>query len=298
MKLSSVSIYSSVLINSLVIHNELWTLQPLSYLFTDQTGGNIEGSNPIVKLVSSKVGSSEVTESFIKGEIRKNAVDKYSRFSAFHAIPYALAPIGELRFKKPVPYGPSYGNANDPFDATNPSNDKSCPQEATDNFIHKESREEDCLTLSVYTPKLSFNSGNDTLLPVLFWIHGGFFEHGSGMYYHYGPDRFMKDGDMVMVSINYRLGVLGFLSLANPELPGNMGLWDQRLALDWVKYYITFFGGNPDMVTIMGESAGSWSVAYHVLSPQSHGLFHRAIAQSGTPMSTSCHDLPGAKAKK
>ena len=271
----------------------------MSYLFAAQTSDNVNDANPIVKLPSRGYCG---PDSFIKGEIRRNALDRNSRFSAFHAIPYAFPPIGPMRFRKPYPYSPSYGLETNPFDATNPSNIKACPQKATDFSIHKESKDEDCLYLSVYTPKLSFNSVNDTLFPVLFWIHGGFFEHGGGMYYAYGPDRFMKDGDIVMVSINYRLGLLGFMTLGNEYIPGNMGLWDQRLALEWVKQNIDAFGGNPDMVTIMGESGGSSSVIFQLLNEKMHhtnrDLFHRVIAQSGTSLSPACHELPEERAKK
>ena len=88
-----------------------------------------------------------------------------------------------------------------------------------------------------------------------------------------------------MVSINYRLGMLGFLSLADTNLPGNMGLLDQVMALKWVQTNIKEFGGDPDRVTIMGESAGSWSAFYHMVSPLSKGLFQQVIGQSGTVMS-------------
>ena len=88
-----------------------------------------------------------------------------------------------------------------------------------------------------------------------------------------------------MVSINYRLGLLGFLSFANEKLPGNMGLLDQVMALEWVQRNIKEFGGNPSRVTIMGESAGSWSVFYHMMSPRSTNLFHQVIGQSGSVVS-------------
>ena len=266
-----------------------WTLYFLSYIiFVAQTNGNFEDPSPIVQLTN---------ESYIKGEVKKNALNESSSYFAFHAIPYAEPPIGTLRFKKPIAYNQSYGNQTNPFDASNAFKQKLCPQLAQDNFIHKDSRDEDCLHLSVYSPKVSL-SETDTLFPVVVWIHGGSFEHGSGMYPYHGPERFMKDEDIVMVSINYRLGLLGFMSLGNPELPGNTGLWDQMCALTWVKNNIKAFGGNPDMVTLMGESAGSWSVMFQLLSPQSRDLFHRVIAQSGTPMSPSYHEYPEAKAKK
>ncbi|GLG95970.1 Carboxylic ester hydrolase [Gryllus bimaculatus] len=124
-------------------------------------------------------------------------------------------------------------------------------------------------------------SGQNTLLkPVMVWIHGGGFTHGSGNPDIYGPD-YLVDRDVVLVTINYRVGVLGFLSLDNKAVPGNMGLKDQVAALHWVKENIASFGGDPNNVTIFGESAGGASVHYLMLSPLSKGLFHKVIAQSG-----------------
>ena len=108
----------------------------------------------------------------------------------------------------------------------------------------------------------------------------------------------MKGNDIVMVSMNYRLGLLGFLSLGNSEVAGNMGLLDQVMALKWVKDNIKAFVGNPNMITITGQSVGSWSVMYHMLSPLSKGLFHRVIAQSGTPTSFAYHEYTVGEAKR
>ena len=229
----------------------------------------------------------------IRGELKTNTLFSDSDYYAFHAVPYADPPIGTLRFKLPEPYSKSYGNSTHPYDASNPYVKKVCPQLKEGNFIDEESMDEDCLHLSVYRPA----SVNDSL-PVLVWIHGGHFEYGSGMHQFFGPQRFMKDKDIIMVSINYRLGALGFLSLGNPELPGNAGFWDQVWALKWVQSNIEGFGGDPNMVTIMGEDAGSWSVMYQLLSPQSAGLFKRVISQSGTPMSPAYHEYSEEKAKR
>ena len=115
------------------------------------------------------------------------------------------------------------------------------------------------------------------------WIHGGGFQLGAGTTEFYGPD-ILIDEDVVIVSINYRLGVLGFLSTGDDVIPGNMGMWDQVLALKWVQKNIKAFGGDPDNVTIFGESAGGMSVSYLLLSPAASGLFHKAIVQSGPPI--------------
>uniref|UniRef100_A0A1B6CDB8 Carboxylic ester hydrolase n=1 Tax=Clastoptera arizonana TaxID=38151 RepID=A0A1B6CDB8_9HEMI len=141
--------------------------------------------------------------------------------------------------------------------------------------------EEDCLYLNVFTKQLSTQSAD--LKPVLFYIHAGGFTGGSGDREVYGPDYLIEE-DVVLVTINYRLGALGFLSLENSKLPGNAGLKDQVLALEWVQRNIVCFGGDPSKVTLMGISAGAASVEYHLLSPLSKGLFHAAILQSGSVM--------------
>jgi len=233
-----------------------------------------------------------LTLGWVEGEFRTNVLYPDSPYFAFHAIPYANPPLEELRFQLPRPYDKGYGTPEDPYLYNNSYiNNKICPQ-VKNQFTKVDREDEDCLHLSVYSPDIH----SDTLRPVLVWIHGGDFESGSGMHRHFGPERFMKDGDIVMVSINYRLGTLGFLSLGTEELPGNAGLWDQVEALKWIKANIDSFGGNPGNVTIMGESAGSWSVMYQLLSPKSAGLFQRVISQSGTPMSPAYHEYAEDKA--
>lgn len=140
--------------------------------------------------------------------------------------------------------------------------------------------EEDCLTVNVYTPL----EKTDKLLPVMVFIHGGGFRDGSGSPFIYGPKYLVKHG-VILVTFNYRLEVLGFLCLGIKEAPGNVGLKDQVEALRWVKRNIRAFGGDPDNVTLFGESAGSAAVVYHLVSPMSKGLFNKAIMQSGSAMS-------------
>ena len=117
---------------------------------------------------------------------------------------------------------------------------------------------------------------------VMIWIHGGGFTVGSAIFYR--PSELVTENDVIVVVIQYRLGVLGFLSSGDDVAPGNYGLMDQTLAIRWVKDNIRAFGGDPDSMTIFGESAGAASVGYQVLSPMSRGLFSRAILQSGTPL--------------
>ncbi|KAJ1529202.1 hypothetical protein ONE63_006006 [Megalurothrips usitatus] len=143
---------------------------------------------------------------------------------------------------------------------------------------------EDCLYLNVYTPQASRRSTElpaAELRPVAVFIHGGGFIAGNGDASLYGADYLVELG-VVVVTLNYRLGVFGFLSTNTSEAPGNAGLKDQVLALRWVRDNIRAFGGDPNSVTLYGESAGSASVAYHMMSPMSRGLFHRAILASST----------------
>ncbi|KAG4071521.1 hypothetical protein HA402_011675 [Bradysia odoriphaga] len=132
--------------------------------------------------------------------------------------------------------------------------------------------EENCLQLQVFTPSLSNN------LPVAVYFHGGGFSIGTSNVLQ--PQYFM-DENVVLVLVNYRLGPFGFLSMQDELIPGNNGLKDQNIALKWVQQNIANFGGNTDRVTLFGNSAGAASVSFHILSPQSAGLFHAAILQSG-----------------
>ncbi|KAJ8963468.1 hypothetical protein NQ318_018951 [Aromia moschata] len=188
------------------------------------------------------------------------------KFYCYLGIPYAKPPVGELRFKAPLPPDPWDGVR----DATKDGNRCYSIDECTG--IAQGS--EDCLFLNVFScqkPK-----------PVLVWIHGGGFIAGTGNSPYCGPE-FLLTEHVVLVAMNYRLGALGFLCLEDTslEVPGNAALKDQTLALKWVQENIANFGGDPNNVTIFGESAGSASVHLHVLSQASKGLFHKAILQSG-----------------
>ncbi|XP_057380572.1 carboxylic ester hydrolase-like [Daphnia carinata] len=198
------------------------------------------------------------------------------KFNAFRGIPYAQPPVGDLRFRDPIPAKPWTAIL---LDATKEG--PACIQ--ADLTTKALAGQEDCLVLNVYTR--SVGSSNN-LLPVMVWIHGGGFTTGSGNAESdlYGPD-YILDRDIVFVTMNYRLAAFGFLSTEDEEAPGNYGLLDQSMALRWVRDHIRNFGGDADSITIFGESAGGASVEYQVLSPHSKGLFHRAIAQSG---STRC----------
>lgn len=140
---------------------------------------------------------------------------------------------------------------------------------------------EDCLYLNVYTPTVK----PDKPLPVMFWIHGGAFVGGSGNDDLYGP-QFLVNKGVVLVTINYRLEVLGFLCLNTDDVPGNAGMKDQVAALKWVNKNIVNFGGDPNNITVFGENAGGVSTSYHCISPMSKGLFKKAIVMSGV---SNCH---------
>ncbi|XP_077494287.1 acetylcholinesterase-like [Amblyomma americanum] len=193
-----------------------------------------------------------------------------STIEEYRGIPYAQPPVGKLRFKPPVPAKEWKGT----LDAT--SRRSGCPQPLEGlPFTGDVKYGEDCLHLNVWTRKGNRNA------PVLVWIYGGGFTYGSASYDNYTGVVIAAKTGFVVASMNYRVGVLGFLNAGSPEAPGNMGLLDQYLALKWIKNNIAHFGGDPSRVALFGESAGAISVHAHMLSPVSKGLFQRAIAMSG-----------------
>ncbi|CAG9839705.1 unnamed protein product [Diabrotica balteata] len=204
----------------------------------------------------------------IRGHILQSADGK--DFYAFQDIPYAEPPVGKNRLQPSKPHGPWEGILN------TTENKYVCPQPIGTNS------NEDCLVLSVYTP---VKPSSGTSLPVFFWIPGGAFMVGSGQISSYNP-RFLIDYDIIVVTINYRLGALGFLTTLDETIPGNLGLKDQLLALKWVHDHIHQFGGDPHKVTVGGESAGGMSAGFHLLSRASKGLFRGIVQQSGSSISS------------
>ncbi|MHA2391424.1 MAG: carboxylesterase/lipase family protein [Promethearchaeota archaeon] len=205
-------------------------------------------------------------------ETKAGKIEGYSKdgVEIFKGIPYAEPPIGELRFSPPLPkkpwdnvletkeYGPfafqGYTMLEEYFGKLQPES-------------------EDCLFLNVWTPGL-----DNKKRPVMFWIHGGAFIMGSGGDPMYDGSVLAKRGDVVVVTINYRLGLFGYSYI--PGVTANVGQMDQILALKWVKDNIELFGGDPESVTIFGESAGGYAVLTLSAMPAAKGLFHRVIAQS------------------
>jgi para-nitrobenzyl esterase len=204
----------------------------------------------------------------------------------FLGVPFARAPAGPLRFKPPRPPQPWTG-VRDAFDFG-----PSCPQ-LEDPFepSSRRTKSEDCLHVNVWTP-----AADDAKRPVMVWIHGGGFINGGTADPMYDGTTFVQNGNVVFVSFNYRVGVLGWLYLGHidPNYPdsGNAGLLDQVAGLRWVQDNIAHFGGDPGNVTIMGESAGAGSVTTLMATPAAKGLFHKVIAQSGSP--SFCRDVPTA----
>lgn len=204
---------------------------------------------------------------------------KDSEFYGFRGIRYAKAPVNDLRFKDPVAVerwdGVLDGSKDGPM----------CPQPGKEEAEYSE----DCLRLNVYVKKVPYcgnytSSSEDcsvTKKPVLLYIPGGGYYVGSGVSSDYGGPYYLMEHDIILVTINYRLGLLGYLNLGTKEYPGNAGFKDQVLALRFVRDNIAAFGGDPNRITLIGNSAGSFSVAMHLVSPMSRGLFHQGILGSG-----------------
>ncbi len=242
----------------------------------DDSGAPDDGglpSDPVVLLDSGAV------RGLIDGNVR-----------VFHGIPYAAPPVGSNRWKPPIPVTPW----QETFDATEPG--ERCPQ--ADPMFGMATGREDCLTLTVWSPYPL----PPEPLPVLVWIHGGAYLLGTGHDDQYDGYQLAGANQMILVSMNYRLGALGFL--AHPALSnepagqptsGNYGMLDQQFALRWVQENIAAFGGDPHNITLFGHSAGAMSIMGHLLSGQSTGLFHRAILQSGVLTSKMLEPLSAAE---
>lgn len=232
----------------------------------------------ILALVLTPLALAEVPILTVTGGEVSGVIDDGVR--AYKGIPFAAPPVGELRWRAPQPVTPWKGvRDGSEFSAA-------CPQPAYPAASFYKSPtvtlNEDCLYLNVWTDAQKANEKR----PVMVWIHGGALTRGSGSTPTYNGANLAKKG-VVLVTVNYRLGPLGYL--AHPELTeessqgssGNYGVLDQVAALRWVNRNIEAFGGDPENVTIFGESAGSWSVHALLATPLSKGLVHRAIGQSG-----------------
>lgn len=223
-------------------------------------------------------GEGNLTESMVGTRYGRIKGDTTDDVSVWKGIPYAQAPIGPLRFRPPEPPEP-WGGV---YDATKFGPAPLQPIDQMTGFLDNRHMEmsEDCLYLNIWSP-----AADDKRRPVLVWMHGGAYLNGSGASSAYNGTAFATNGDVVVVTINYRLGVMGFLHLdemdGTYQMSGNCGILDQVAALKWVRENIAAFGGDPNRVTIFGESAGAMSVGILLGIPSAKGLFHQAILQSG-----------------
>ncbi|KAK6185983.1 hypothetical protein SNE40_008105 [Patella caerulea] len=215
------------------------------------------------RTVNSSVG-------IIVGDVQSIAVGPTSEaITTFLGIPYAEPPTGNRRFRKPV----KKEKFNNTFSAL--TFGASCPQYSS--YYTPDKMDEDCLFLNIYSPD---TTGSAAKVPVMVWIHGGGFRIGDGK--AYGGEKLAAYGQVVVVTLNYRLGPLGFLNVFEDVVDANNGLWDQRMAMVWVKDNILSFGGDPNSITLFGQSSGAAAVMYQATYPGNEGIIHRAIAESGS----------------
>ena len=237
----------------------------------EEAASNADLSRPLPEVVSTNGG-------LIRGTVSEDV-------RVFKGVPFAAPPIGDRRFMPPADAEPwTEALAAEAFGP-------GCMQGASQ---LSEEVSEDCLTLNIWAPD------RQAPKPVMVWLHGGGFVVGTAGFQTYDGTQLAKAGDVVVVSANYRLGMLGFLPIQDEAHQEKrvLGLLDQQAALRWVRDNIASFGGDPNNVTIFGESAGGYSVCYHLGSPSSDGLYHRAIIQSGAgcappPQASLSADLMG-----
>nr|XP_054762955.1 cholinesterase 1-like [Lytechinus pictus] len=241
-------------------------------LFIQNSASSVDVDQPIVK-------TSTATFFGKRLDLQPNQlpVDYHGSVSAFTRIPYAEPPVGQLRFTSSIAKV-----IQGDFDATRPS--VVCPQPRNEIWVVETEQSEDCLSLDVFVPNPKPQNA-----AVMMWIHGGGYHIGRGSFPGQLPVPLVAFNDVIVVTINYRLGALGFMTTGDGSIPANIGLLDQRQALIWIQDNIEAFGGDPTRVTIFGESAGSASVNFHVLSTMSAGLFSGAIMQSGASTLTWSH---------
>ena len=225
------------------------------------------------ELVTAKVTSKAGTFVGLKKTVLLDGINH--EVNQFLGIPYAEAPLKELRFSKPV----AKKRMSSVYDAT--YHRAMCPQGEPEIIpLDMFTISENCLMLNIYVPVNT--SINEVSHPVIIYIHGGGFTTGGSNLY--SGDVLSAYSGVIVVTINYRLSIFGFLSTGDTSAPGNYGLWDQQLAIKWVHENIAAFNGDPSRVTLLGQSAGSESAIYQALYPGNKGLFKRVIAESGTPI--------------
>ncbi|XP_056216589.1 fatty acyl-CoA hydrolase precursor, medium chain-like [Falco biarmicus] len=218
--------------------------------------------------------------------------------NVFLGLPFAKPPVGPLRFSEPQPPEPWKGVRDATSYPPMCLQDKELGQYFSDVVTNRKENvllqmSEDCLYLNVYTP---VSTGNQEKLPVFVWIHGGGFIFGAAS--SYDGSALAAFDNVVVVVIQYRLGIVGYFSTGDKHARGNWGYLDQVRALQWVQENIIYFGGDPGSVTIAGESAGGISISALVLSPLGKGLFHKAISESGTAIRALFTDHPENEAQR
>ena len=223
-----------------------------------------------------------------KGKLHGKTINA-GKVNAFLGIPYAAPPVGALRWKAPQPAAKWKGTRQ----AAQYGNRCMQGHPFADMVFQDAGESEDCLYLNVFTPASANGKGK---LPVMFWIHGGGYRAGAASEPRHNGD-FLPLKGVVLVTINYRLGVFGFLATSDLAkeaggAAGNYGIMDMIAALQWVKTNIAKFGGDPGNVTIFGESAGSNAVSTLMASPMARGLFHKAIGESGASFGGTLATIP------
>lgn len=250
------------------INNEVKQTSETDFVKLDNESKDSANDNSIV--VNTKSGKIRGTKSVQIGV----------EVNTFLGIPYGSAPSGKLRFRRTVAVKP-WRNILNATKIPPACIQSKYTQRLFPVKILNCELSEDCLYLNIWSPNIS---ADNSPLPVLIWIHGGMFTIGSVGVDEYDGSVLAVYGNVVVVSIQYRLGLFGFLDLETEEIPGNMGLWDQAMAIKWVHENIDNFGGDPNLITLVGESAGGISIGLHMLSPITKNLFKRVIIQSGSPM--------------
>lgn len=233
--------------------------------------------------VGQHLSASELTIPTASGKVHGKEINQ-GKVRAFQGIPYAAPPVGDLRWRAPQPVAAWKGVR----EATQFGAHCAQGRVFEDMIFQDGDPSEDCLFLNVYTPATASPKAK---LPVMFWIHGGGYAGGASSEPRHNGD-FLPLKGVVLVTINYRLGVFGFLATSDLEKEaggnaGNYGLMDMIAGLQWVKANIGKFGGDPNNVTIFGESAGSFAVSTLMASPMAQGLFQKAIGESGGAFSTT-----------
>ncbi|XP_070389324.1 cholinesterase-like [Dermacentor albipictus] len=239
------------------------------------------GASGDAKSREGRVAEENLTVSTNLGPIRGVALQVLDKkVVAYYGVPYAQPPVGARRYRVPQRHAPW----SDTFNATEPE-DVRCAQVAGGEYFESQanaSAEEDCLSIDVFVPKSAYDRSSR---PIVVVLHGGGFRTGSNRHPLYDGRWLAGVADVVVAVPNYRLGPLGFLRAGEgkPDAPGNQGLWDQLLAMQWVRANAASFGASPAALTLLGVDSGAVSAGLHLLSPLSRQFFERAVLAGGSP---------------